>query len=166
MDTGNLHLLSTYLKKWSYQDNRISVSYSYFTEMGYGRQAIDMRINSPQNMVNEFLNRSIYKVKEYYQNSGKVNGDFTVKLVNETEAQRKLNLFLTKILKEFTIIVTLASSDMSGALSRKKGSSISLVPRFLATSMASATRATPIGLFLNGLPGPRFPIAREHICTP
>jgi len=101
MDTGNLHLLSTYLKKWSYQENRISVSYSYFTEIGYGRQAVDMRINSPQNMVNELLNRSIYKVKEYYQNSGKINGELTIKLVNETEAQRKLNLFLTKILKEF-----------------------------------------------------------------
>jgi tetratricopeptide (TPR) repeat protein len=101
MDTGNLHLLSTYLKKWSYQENRISVSYSYFTELGYGRQAIDMRINSPQNMVNEFLNRSIYKVKEFYQNSDRINGEFTIKLVNETEAQRKLNLFLTKILKEF-----------------------------------------------------------------
>jgi tetratricopeptide (TPR) repeat protein len=101
MDTGSLHLLSTYLKKWSYQENRISVSFSYFTELGYGRQAIDMRINSPQNMVNEFLNRSIYKVREYYQNSDKVDGEFTIKLVNENEAQRKLNLFLTKILKEF-----------------------------------------------------------------
>ncbi len=101
MNTGNLHLLSTYLKKWSYQENRISVSYSYFTEFGYGRQAIDMRINSPQNMVNEFLNRSIYKVKESYQKSAQVKGDYTLKLVSETEAQRKLNLFLTKILKEF-----------------------------------------------------------------
>ena len=101
METGNLHLLSTYLKKWSYQENRISVSYSYFTELGYGRQVIDMRINSPQNMVNEFLNRSTYKAKDSYQNSDQVTGDFTIKLVNETEAQRKLNLFLTKILKEF-----------------------------------------------------------------
>jgi tetratricopeptide (TPR) repeat protein len=101
MDTGNLHLLSTYLKKWSYQENRISVSYSYFTELGYGRQVIDMRINSPQNMVNEFLNRSIYKAKDSYQNSDQINGEFSIKLVNETEAQRKLNLFLTKILKEF-----------------------------------------------------------------
>jgi len=101
METGNFHLLSTYLKKWSYQENRISVSYSYFTELGYGRQVIDMRINSPQNMVNEFLNRSIYKIKEFFQNTGQTNGDFTLKLVNETESQRKLNLFLTKILKEF-----------------------------------------------------------------
>ena len=101
MVIGNLHLLSTYLKKWSYQENRISVSYSYFTELGYGRQVIDMRINSPQNMVNEFLNRSIYKVKEAYQNSDQIKGDITIKFVNETEVQRKLNLFLTKILKEF-----------------------------------------------------------------
>ena len=60
-----------------------------------------MRINSSQNMVNEFLNRSTSKVKDSYQNSDKIKGDFTIKLVNETEAQRKLNLFLTKILKEF-----------------------------------------------------------------
>jgi tetratricopeptide (TPR) repeat protein len=52
-------------------------------------------------MVNEFLNRAIYKVKEYYQKSDKVDGEITIKLVNETEAQRKLNLFLSKILKEF-----------------------------------------------------------------
>lgn len=101
MIVGNLHLLSTYLKKWSYQENRISISYSYFTELGYGRQVIDMRINSPQNMVNEFLNRSIYKVKESYQNSDQINDEITIKFVNETEIQRKLNLFLTKILKEF-----------------------------------------------------------------
>ena len=101
MDTGNLHLLSTYLKKWSYQENRLSISYSYFTEMGYGRQYLDMRISSPQNMVNELLNRAVYKVKEVAISSRKESGDFTIKLANETEAQRKLNLFLTKILKEF-----------------------------------------------------------------
>jgi arginine exporter protein ArgO len=55
MNTGNFHLLSTYLKKWSYQENRISVSYSYFTELGYGRQAIDMRINSPQYRVEVWI---------------------------------------------------------------------------------------------------------------
>lgn len=101
MKTGNLHLLSTYLKKWSYQENRISVSYSYFTALGYGRRVIDMRINSPQNMVNEFLNRAVRKVKENY--TDQVNSGFSIKLVNETETHRKLNLFLTKILKEFNV---------------------------------------------------------------
>ena len=101
METANLHLLSTYLKKWSYHDNRISISYSYFTELGYGRQFIDLRINSPQNMVNEFLNRAVYKVKDNYLNSDQVRDEFSVRLANETETQRKLNLFLSKILKEF-----------------------------------------------------------------
>ncbi len=101
MDTANLHVLSTYLKKWSYHDNRLSISYSYFTELGYGRQFIDMRINSPQNMANEFLNRAVHKVKENYLNSDQVSSDFSVRLINETETQRKLNIFLSKILKEF-----------------------------------------------------------------
>ena len=101
MESGNLHLLSTYLKKWSYQENRISISYSYFTEAGYGRQVVDMRINSPQNMVNEFLNRAIYKVKESFQNNDDSSTESMIRLVNETEVHRKLNLFLSKILKEF-----------------------------------------------------------------
>jgi tetratricopeptide (TPR) repeat protein len=101
MESGSLHILSTYLKKWSYQDNRISVSFSYFTDRGYGRQVIDMRINAPQNMVNEFLNRSVYKIKESYMNHHTESDEIAVKLINETETQRKLNLFFSKILKEF-----------------------------------------------------------------
>ena len=101
MEIRNLHLLSTYLKKWSYQESRISVSFSFFTEQGYGRQFIDLRINSPQNMVNEFLNRAIYKVKESLQNTAEGDGDISLRLVNENETQRKLNVFLSKILKEF-----------------------------------------------------------------
>lgn len=101
MESGNLHILSTYLKKWSYQENRISISYSYFTELGYGRQVVDMRINSPQNMVNDFLNRAIYRVKDSYKNSRDSSREVAVRLVNETEAHRKLNLFLSKILKEY-----------------------------------------------------------------
>jgi tetratricopeptide (TPR) repeat protein len=60
-----------------------------------------MRINSPQNMANEFLNRAIYKVKETLYNASDGESDAAIILVHETEAQRKLNLFLTKILKEF-----------------------------------------------------------------
>ena len=101
MEIRNLHLLSTYLKKWSYQESRISVSFSFFTEQGYGRQFIDLRINSPQNMVNEFLNRAIYKVKESLQNKAEGTNDLSMRLVNENETQRKLNVFLSKILKEF-----------------------------------------------------------------
>jgi tetratricopeptide (TPR) repeat protein len=101
MDRSNLHLLSTYLKKWSYQDNRFSLSFSYFTEKGYSRDIIDMRISSPQNMVNEFLNRVMYKAKDRISNQKKESADLLLQLVNESEVQRKLNVFVGKILKEF-----------------------------------------------------------------
>jgi tetratricopeptide (TPR) repeat protein len=96
MAIGNLHVLSTYLKKWSYHDNRLSLSYSYFTENGYGRDFIDMRISAPHNMVNEILNRMVNKAKEGFKEP-----DSVIKIVNEGEAQRKLNMFLGKVLREY-----------------------------------------------------------------
>ena len=101
MENGNLHLLSTYLKKWSYQENRLSLSYSYFTALGYGRSIVDMRINSPQIMVNELLNKLIYKVREEISSRSQKPQDTSIKFVNESEIQRKLNMFISKILKEF-----------------------------------------------------------------
>jgi tetratricopeptide (TPR) repeat protein len=101
MEIGNLHLLSTYLKKWSYQDNRITLSYSFFTERGYGRNMTEMRISAPQSMVNEFLNRVVYKAKELLAKHNESSSEITIRLVNENEAQRKLNVFIGKILKEF-----------------------------------------------------------------
>ena len=100
METGNLHLLSTYLKKWSYQENKLSLSYSFFTEQGYGRDIIDMRIGAPQNMVNEFLNKIVYKAKDIISSQNE-SINLSVRFVNETEVQRKLNVFLSKILREF-----------------------------------------------------------------
>jgi len=96
MTIGNLHVLSTYLKKWSYHDNRMSLSYSYFTEKGYGRDIVDMRISAPHNMVNEVLNRMVNKAKDKFNEDQVV-----IKIVNESEVQRKLNMFLGKVLKEF-----------------------------------------------------------------
>jgi tetratricopeptide (TPR) repeat protein len=101
MEKGNLHLLSTYLKKWSYHENRLSLSYSYFTEQGYERDIIDMRISSPQNMVNEFLNKVMYKAKDKLVLGPIENTEISLQLVNESEVQRKLNTFVGKILKEF-----------------------------------------------------------------
>ncbi len=96
MSIGNLHVLSTYLKKWSYHDNRLSLSYSYFTENGYGRDIVDMRISAPHNMVNEVLNRMVNKAKENFE-----GGNTVIKIINEGEVQRKLNMFLGKVLREF-----------------------------------------------------------------
>jgi pentatricopeptide repeat protein len=97
----NIHLLSTYLKKWSYQENKITLSYSYFSESGYTRNKIEMRINSPQVMVNELLNNLVNKAKEIFIIYSEENLSPAIKIVNESEVQRKLLLFLSKILKEF-----------------------------------------------------------------
>lgn len=100
MEPDGLHLLSTYLKKWSYQENKISVSFSYFTARGYGRNMVEMRINSPQIMVNDFLNGVFYKLKD--QNEADENGNvINTRLVNESEVKQKILLYFTKILKEF-----------------------------------------------------------------
>ncbi len=102
MDSVDLNILSTYLKKWSYHDNRISLAFSFFTELGYGRNSVDMRINSPQVMINEFLNNVFYKIKDTY--SGKDEGtEISVKIVGEAEVKSKLLVFFTKILKEFNM---------------------------------------------------------------
>jgi tetratricopeptide (TPR) repeat protein len=101
MEVLTLHLLSTYLKKWSYQENKISISYSFFSELGYERNMVDMRINSPQIMANEFLNNLIYKAKDIIYNTNEAEKAPLIKLYNEAEVQRKLSLFLSKILKEF-----------------------------------------------------------------
>lgn len=107
MDSINLYLLSTYLKKWSFGDNRITLNYSFSSEIGYERSHIDMRINSPINMTNEFLNNVFYKAKEKIHElilKSEKQEDFNannISLVNEAETKQKLSTFLTRIVKEF-----------------------------------------------------------------
>ncbi len=101
MEIEELHLLSVYLKKWSYQDNRISISYSYYSRLGYGRNMVDMRINSPQIMVTDFLSNVYYKSKELFGSIDENGNKSPVKLSNESEVKRKLHMYLSKILKEF-----------------------------------------------------------------
>lgn len=107
MDSINLYLLSTYLKKWSFNDNRITLNYSFSSEIGYERSHIDMRINSPMNMTNEFLNNVFYNAKEKIHElilNNKKQEDFNannISLVNEAETKQKLSTFLTRIVKEF-----------------------------------------------------------------
>ncbi|APF20047.1 tetratricopeptide repeat protein [Caldithrix abyssi] len=110
MDFFNLHLLSTYLKKWSYNDNKVTFNYSYCCEIGYDRSHVDMRLGSPVNMVNEFLNNVFHRAKEKINeqieanpqdpNLQQSNGSNII-LVNEPEVKRKLSVFFSKILKEF-----------------------------------------------------------------
>jgi len=114
MNFFNLHLLSTYLKKWSYNENKVTFNYSYCCEIGYDRSHIDMRLSSPVNMVNEFLNNVFHRAKEKINEHLQANAAQTeademaiagngsnIILVNEPEVKRKLSIFFSKILKEF-----------------------------------------------------------------
>ena len=104
MNFVNLYLLSTYLKKWSFTDHRITINYSFSFEDGYERSHVEMRIGSPVNMVNEFLNSVFYRAKECVAKCVSVDeGDSNITnniiLVNESEVKRKLSVFISKILK-------------------------------------------------------------------
>ena len=108
MESINLHLLSTYLKKWSFDDNRIALNYSFCHEAGYERNRFETRIGVPANMANDFLNNVYHTAKERLLNGA--NGDEelsnsvgnNILLVNESEVKRKLGVFLAKVNKEFT----------------------------------------------------------------
>jgi len=107
MDLSELYLLSTYLKKWSFGENRISLNYSVTLNESYQRDSIDMRLASPVNMVNELLNHIFHGAKEMKADTDPDNTEggngqpLNIMLVNEPEVKRKLSVFLSKILREF-----------------------------------------------------------------
>lgn len=106
MDLNHLYLLSTYLKKWSFVDNRISLNYSFCMNDEYVRYSVDMRLQSPLNMVNEFMNNCFHKAKEQLngnlndtdQNSGQ---QANLVMVGDSEIKMKLSEFMNKIMREF-----------------------------------------------------------------
>lgn len=108
MESINLHLLSTYLKKWSFDDNRIALNYSFCHEQGYERSRFEVRIGVPANMTNDFLNNVFHTAKERLaeNSNGNDKSDNSVGsnifLVNESEVKRKLGVFIAKVNKEFT----------------------------------------------------------------
>jgi tetratricopeptide (TPR) repeat protein len=68
----------------------------------YVRNKIDMRISSPLNMVNEFMNHCFHKAKEILNgelSEGQQAENFV--MVNESEIKMKLTAFLTKIMRVF-----------------------------------------------------------------
>jgi tetratricopeptide (TPR) repeat protein len=101
METCELNILSTYLKKWSYNDNRINLSFSFFTELGYGRSAVDIRINNIQNMINEFLNNVVYKTKEYLSNIDSEYANVSIRIMSDSAVKGKLQGYFTKMVKEY-----------------------------------------------------------------
>ena len=95
-------------------DNRVTFNYSLCCELGYMRSFVEMRLSSPTNMVNEFLNHVFHtakdKIYETNRNDSSDNEEVTTNgngtniiLVNEPEVKRKLGFFFAKILKEFNM---------------------------------------------------------------
>jgi len=107
METTNLYLLSIYLKKWSFNDFRLSLNYSYCFDNFYDRNRLEMRLGSAVNMVNEFLNSVFNKAKEKLRDqiiaseTGRGSSGNNLILINEPEIKRKLNIYFSKINKEF-----------------------------------------------------------------
>lgn len=106
MESNHLYLLSTYLKKWSFGENRFSLNYSFCMNDQYIRNYIDMRIASPVNMMNDFLNHCFHRAKELQSEMNEAipeaeQGNGTITLVGETEIKMKLSEFLAKIMREF-----------------------------------------------------------------
>ncbi len=107
MESNELYFLSTYLKKWSYAENKLTLNYSFVVGGLYERNRIEMRIGAPVNLLNELLNHAFHKAKERLYAAADVLKEETLNdfaniiLVNESEVKRKLSLFLSKILKEF-----------------------------------------------------------------
>ena len=106
MNFHELYFLSTYLKKWSFMDNRITLNYSFTMDDRYERSHLDMRLGAPTNMVNELLNHVFHLAKEILTQRSEAeeaedSNNSNIILVNESEVKRKLSVFLGKILKEF-----------------------------------------------------------------
>ncbi len=106
MEFNELYLLSSYLKKWSFGDNRISINYSFTMNGAYKRSHIDMRLGAPANMVNEILNHVFHEAKDLVaqkrnQEESLDDFNYNIILVNESDVKRKLSVFLSKILREF-----------------------------------------------------------------
>ncbi len=107
MEANELYFLSTYLKKWSYTENKFTLNYSFVVGSLYERNRIEMRIGSPVNLLNELLNHAFHRAKERLHKASETadqqnsNDYANITVVNESEVKRKLSLFLSKILKEF-----------------------------------------------------------------
>jgi tetratricopeptide (TPR) repeat protein len=99
MEQQKLHILSVYLKKWSYGENKVTVNYSLSVGNNYYRKHRDQKLAKATNMVNELLAQILKDAKSLEGKNEKAQ--IQIKLINEGEAKKKLNAFFLKITKEF-----------------------------------------------------------------
>ena len=99
MEQQKLHLLSVYLKKWSYGENKLTINYSFCVQGKYYRKHRELKLVKALKMVSEISAQLIKDAKNTERNS---DVGFQVKLTNEGEVKKKLSSFFVKIAKEFS----------------------------------------------------------------
>jgi len=97
-DRPDLYILSAYLKKWSYKDNKITVNFTFCINGNYQRKHKELRFVQTPSMVKELLSQIVKDAKNSI-NTGTESSNIT--LVNEEEVKNKMSMFFTKITKEF-----------------------------------------------------------------
>ena len=100
MEVVNLYILSAYLKKWSYHENKLTVNYSFCSDSEYSRGYIILKIASPHNLANELMNYIFTEAKKEYNLEDNTT-TVRVVLVNESEVLQKLSGFFSKINREY-----------------------------------------------------------------
>lgn len=98
MEQSTIYILSVYLKKWSYGDNKLTFNYTFCVDDDYYRKHKEIRFSKLTNMVKELMDQ-IIKDTQNVTNNG--NGEHAYQFYNDGDAKSKLNTFLTKISNEF-----------------------------------------------------------------
>lgn len=98
MKPSDLYILSAYLKKWSYVDNKLTVNYTFCINDGYQRRHKELRLTRTAAMVTELLNQILKDAKSAIENE---TVEEPINFVNDVEVKKKLNAFFNKISKEF-----------------------------------------------------------------
>ncbi|MCB0281417.1 MAG: hypothetical protein H6627_06655 [Calditrichae bacterium] len=97
MKPSALYVLSAYLKKWSYADNKLTINYTFCINDGYYRKHKELRLNKTAPMISELLGQLLKDAK----NGNSAPSDEPVRFVGEGEVKKKLSGFFNKIAKEF-----------------------------------------------------------------
>jgi len=94
MSSEYLYVLSAYLRKWSYKDNRFTVNYTFCLNGSYYRKHVDLRIGRSDVLVSQLLNDVVQQAREN-------NAAESFTIYNENDLKQKLDHFFKKIVKEF-----------------------------------------------------------------
>lgn len=97
MKQNTLYVLSIYLKKWSYIDNKATFNYAFVINDRYFRKHHELRMTKNIDLAAELLKFFMEDAKQGYD----VTGNAPLALCTESEIHSKLELFTKNVCKEF-----------------------------------------------------------------